>query len=131
MSLSADVRALRSARPLTGLTWRELIAPVAAGSVTLLSALALTVRSGWLITRAWEMPPVLDLSVAITAVRALGISRAVFRYLDRLVSHRLALDALTTLRARLFTALVRAGHARPRAEGLSQVITAAAPWPIW
>ena len=25
MSLSADVRALRSARPLTGLTWRELI----------------------------------------------------------------------------------------------------------
>ena len=108
---------------LAGLRRRDLVLAVLAGAVTLLSALSLTVMSGWLITRAWEMPPVLDLSVAITAVRALGISRAVFRYLDRLVSHRLALDALTTLRARLFTALVRDGHARTRAEGLSQVIT--------
>lgn len=108
---------------LAGLRRRDLVLAVLAGAVTLLSALSLTVLSGWLITRAWEMPPVLDLSVAITAVRALGISRAVFRYLDRLVSHRLALDALTTLRARLFTALVRDGHARTRAEGLSQVIT--------
>ena len=32
--------------------------------------------SAWLITRAWQMPPVLDLTVAVVAVRALGISRA-------------------------------------------------------
>ncbi len=103
---------------LAGVRRRDLVLPVLAGAVTLLSALALTVLSGWLITRAWEMPPVLDLSVAITAVRALGISRAVFRYLDRLVSHRLALDALAALRSRLFTALVRDGHTRTRGDGL-------------
>lgn len=93
---------------LAGVRGRDLIVPVLAGSVTMLAALGLLVLSGWLITRAWEMPPVLELSVAITAVRALGISRAVFRYLDRLISHRLALSSLTTLRARLYEAQTRA-----------------------
>lgn len=90
---------------VAGVRRRDLAAAVLAGSVTLLSALSLTVLSGWLITRAWQMPPVLHLSVAITAVRALGISRAVFRYVDRLVSHRLGLSALTTLRARVYDAM--------------------------
>lgn len=94
---------------LAGVRRRDLVAPILAGSVTLLTALGLAVLSGWLITRAWEMPPVLSLSVAVTSVRALGISRAVFRYLDRLVSHRLALDSLTTLRARVYDAQARAG----------------------
>lgn len=106
-----------------GVRRRDLLPAILAGAVTLLSALSLTVLSGWLITRAWEMPPVLDLSVAITAVRALGISRAVFRYLDRLVSHRLALDALATLRARLFATLVRDGHTRTRGDGLVALVS--------
>lgn len=97
---------------LAGVRRRDLIRPILAGAITLLAALSLTVVSGWLITRAWEMPPVLELSVAVTAVRALGISRAVFRYLDRLVSHRLGLDALTTLRARVYDAQAAAGSNR-------------------
>lgn len=95
---------LRFLLRLANVRFRDLLAPVLAASVTLLAALSLTVLSGWLITRAWEMPPVLDLSVAVTAVRALGISRAVFRYLDRLVAHRLGLRALTTLRAQIYDA---------------------------
>lgn len=110
-----------------GVRRRDLTLAVLVGSVTLLSALSLTVLSGWLITRSWEMPPVLDLSVAITAVRALGISRAVFRYIDRLVSHRLALSALTTLRSRLFTTLARdpsgRGHLATRGEGLVALVS--------
>ena len=98
-------RYLRAMLRLAGVKNRQLALAIAAGSVTLLSALTLTVLSGWLITRAWQMPPVLDLSVAITAVRALGISRAVFRYLDRMTSHKIALGALTRLRARLFDAI--------------------------
>lgn len=95
---------------------RELATAITAGSITLLAALALTLTSGWLITRAWEMPPVLELSVAITAVRALGISRALFRYLDRLYSHRVALHALTRLRGKLYAALAqRTGIARGNA----------------
>ena len=49
--------------------------------------------SAWLISRAAEHPPLVALSVAIVAVRALGISRGVFRYLERLVSHDVALAA--------------------------------------
>lgn len=70
-----------------------------------LSALGLAALSAWLITRAWQMPPVLFLSVAITAVRALGISRGLFRYLERLATHDLALRAMTTARERVYTAL--------------------------
>ncbi|MDR7330212.1 thiol reductant ABC exporter subunit CydC [Corynebacterium guangdongense] len=120
---------LRTLLALAGVRPRQLLLAVLAGAVTLLSALTLTVLSGWLITRAWEMPPVLDLSVAITAVRALGISRSVFRYIDRLVSHRLALSALTTLRSRLFNAIVSGGgtggvaHLRSRGEGLSRLVS--------
>ncbi len=118
---------LRRLLALAGVRPRQLVVAVLAGSVTLLSALTLTVLSGWLITRAWEMPPVLDLSVAITAVRALGISRSVFRYVDRLVSHRLALSALTTLRSRLFNAIVSGGRGaerlRSRGDGLSRLVS--------
>lgn len=100
---------------------RDLISPIIAGAITLLAALSLTVLSGWLITRAWEMPPVLDLSVAVTAVRALGISRAVFRYLDRLVAHKLGLRALTTLRATMYDAQAAAGRVG-RGEGQALLV---------
>lgn len=91
---------------LAGVRRRDIALAVLAGSITLLAALSLTVLSGWLITRAWERPPILDLAVAITAVRALGITRAGFRYIDRLISHRVALAATTRLRPALFDAIV-------------------------
>ncbi|WP_257180970.1 thiol reductant ABC exporter subunit CydC [Corynebacterium cystitidis] len=108
---------------LAGVRRRDTVLSVLAGSITLLAALALTVLSGWLITRAWEMPPVLHLSVAITAVRALGISRAVFRYIDRLVSHKLGLRALTTLRARVYDAMAHSAHPVSRGEGHIRLVT--------
>ncbi|WP_460354127.1 ATP-binding cassette domain-containing protein [Mycobacterium sp. ZZG] len=75
------------------------------GALSLGSALALTAVSAWLITRAWEMPPVLHLTVAAVTVRALGISRGVLGYCERLASHDTALRAAGTARARLFTRL--------------------------
>lgn len=92
-------------RTLTGLRARDLVWPVLSGTVTLLAALSLTVVSAWLITRAWQMPPVMDLTVAVTAVRALGISRAVFRYIDRLASHSLALRCAAQARVTAYRAL--------------------------
>ncbi len=118
MSLASDLRALRAARPLTGLRARELVAPVAAGSVTLISALALTIVSAWLITKAWQRPAIMELTVAVTAVRALGISRAVFRYLDRIVSHDLALTCAARTRTAAYRAL--ADGASPRTMRLSR-----------
>ncbi|QKT09016.1 thiol reductant ABC exporter subunit CydC [Gordonia sp. X0973] len=70
-----------------------------------LSALGLAALSAWLITRAWQQPPILALSVAITAVRALGIGRGLFRYLERLASHDVALRAMSTAREKVYRAL--------------------------
>ncbi|ORV87480.1 ATP-binding cassette domain-containing protein [Mycolicibacterium iranicum] len=78
---------------------------VALGALSLGSALALTAVSAWLITRAWEMPPVLTLTVAAVTVRALGISRGLLGYCERLVSHDTALRAAAGARERLFTRL--------------------------
>jgi ATP-binding cassette subfamily C protein CydC len=86
----------------------RLLLAVALGVLSLGSALALAAVAAWLITRAWQMPPVLDLSVAVVAVRALGISRGVLGYCQRLAAHdtalRAAADARETLYRRLSTA---------------------------
>ena len=78
------------------------------GVLSLGSALALAGVSAWLITRAWQMPPVLDLSVAVVAVRALGISRGVLGYCQRLASHDTALQAAADTRETLYRRLADA-----------------------
>ena len=64
------VAALRLLRPRMS----RLLLAISFGIVSLGSALALAAVSAWLITRAWQMPPVLDLSIAAVAVRALAIT---------------------------------------------------------
>ncbi len=71
------------------------------GVGTLAASIGLMASSGLLISWASLQPPLLDLMVAITAVRALGISRAVLRYLERLASHDAALRLLGRVRARV------------------------------
>ncbi|MCV7422771.1 ATP-binding cassette domain-containing protein [Mycobacterium yunnanensis] len=83
----------------------RLALAVAFGVFALGSALTLAGVSAWLIARAWQMPPILDLSVAVVAVRALGISRGVLGYCERLASHDTALRAAGTARAELYRAL--------------------------
>ena len=70
-------------------------------SLSLICAIGLIATSAWLISRAWERPPILYLSVAVVSVRAFGLGRGVFRYSERLVSHSAALRGLTDLRVRL------------------------------
>jgi ATP-binding cassette subfamily C protein CydC len=72
-----------------------------------MSGLALAGSSAWLITRAWQMPPVLDLSVAVVAVRTFAISRGVLRYCERLAGHDTALRAAGSARAQIYTRLAR------------------------
>ena len=72
---------------------------------------ALMATAGYLISRAAERPPILSLTVAIVAVRFFGLARPLARYLDRLVSHDLALRALGRLRAQRLRA-PRAARAR-------------------
>lgn len=77
------------------------------GSLALGSAVGLMAVSGWLISRASEQPPVLYLMVAVTATRAFGIGRAVFRYAERLVSHDSVLRMLAELRVAVYRSLER------------------------
>ncbi|MFE7796522.1 thiol reductant ABC exporter subunit CydC [Nocardia sp. NPDC057440] len=86
--------------------WRIAVA-IGWGTAALGSGLALAALAAWLIARAWEMPPVLDLSVAVVSVRALGISRGLCRYLERLATHDVALRAMTTARSTVYRALAR------------------------
>ena len=83
----------------------RLLLAVTFGVLALGSALALATVAAWLITRAWQMPPVLDLTVAVVAVRALGISRGVFSYCERLTVHDAALRASGHARVGLYRRL--------------------------
>ncbi|MFC5633895.1 thiol reductant ABC exporter subunit CydD [Streptomyces bullii] len=96
------------------------------GSLALGSAVGLMATSGWLISRASQQPPVLYLMVAVTATRAFGIGRAVFRYAERLVSHDAVLRMLADTRVAVYRRLERlapAGlrHAR-RGDLLSRLV---------
>ncbi|TDC22690.1 thiol reductant ABC exporter subunit CydD [Streptomyces sp. 8K308] len=87
------------------------------GALALGSAVGLMATSGWLISRAWEQPPVLYLMIAVTATRAFGIGRAVFRYAERLLSHDAVLRILAELRVTVYRRLERlapAGLGRAR-----------------
>jgi len=83
--------------------------------------------SGWLISRASEQPPVLYLMVAVTATRAFGIGRAVFRYAERLVSHDAVLRMLADTRVAVYRRLERLAPAglrtTRRGDLLSRLVT--------
>ncbi len=89
----------------------RLVASIAAGAATVGSSIGLLTTSAYLISEAALHPPILDLTVAIVGVRFFGISRAVFRYLERIVSHDLSLRLLADLRTRLVRAIHRLGPA--------------------
>jgi len=85
----------------------SLILALALGTLSVASSLGLTGVSAWLITRAWQMPPILDLSIAVVTVRTLAISRGVLHYCERLASHDTALRATGTARALIYQRLAR------------------------
>ncbi|MDJ0383961.1 thiol reductant ABC exporter subunit CydD [Streptomyces sp. G-G2] len=89
------------------------------GALAVGCGVGLMAVSGWLISRASEQPPVLYLMVAVTATRAFGIGRAVFRYAERLVSHDAVLRMLAELRVSVYRRLERIapGGLRERRRG--------------
>ncbi|MFD8821097.1 thiol reductant ABC exporter subunit CydD [Streptomyces sp. NPDC059605] len=102
---SGDV--LARVREAAGAQRGRLALALLLGSLALGSAVGLMAVSGWLIARASEQPPVLYLMVAVTATRAFGLGRAVFRYAERLVSHDAVLKMLAELRVSVYRGLER------------------------
>lgn len=87
--------------------YRSLMAStIVLGFLAVASAAMLTFTSGYLISRASERPEtILLVYIPVVAVRTFGISRAVFRYLERLFSHNAVLKILANMRVKLYRAL--------------------------
>ncbi|MFE5037715.1 thiol reductant ABC exporter subunit CydD [Streptomyces sp. NPDC056683] len=94
-------------RAASGARRGRLLLALLLGALALASAVGLMATSGWLISRASQQPPVLYLMVAVTATRAFGIGRAVFRYGERLVSHDAVLRMLADTRVAVYRRLER------------------------
>ncbi|MDZ7317237.1 MAG: thiol reductant ABC exporter subunit CydC [candidate division KSB1 bacterium] len=69
------------------------------------SGMGLMMTSAYLIARAALHPSVAELQTAVVGVRFFGISRAVLRYLERLLSHNVALRLLAQFRLWFFQAV--------------------------
>ncbi len=87
------------------------------------ASVALMAVSAWLLSRAAELPPVLYLQAGAVGVRFFGISRGVFRYLERLVGHDVALRLQSALRLETYARLARTTLlGRRRGDLLTRVI---------
>ncbi len=70
----------------------------AAGAAMIVAGIGLMSSSGYLISRAAERPPILDLILVIVTVRFFALSRAALRYAERLLSHDLTFKLLLRIR---------------------------------
>lgn len=85
---------------------RLLLLVLFLGTATFVCAGALMFSSGYLISKASLQPEnILLIYVPIVLVRAFGIFRPVFRYVERLTSHNLVLKILSSMRVRLYQKL--------------------------
>lgn len=76
------------------------------GFMTLFSGSALMFISGFLISKSASIPEnIMLVYVPIVLTRAFGISRPVFRYIERLTSHNWVLKMTSDLRVKLYNAL--------------------------
>ena len=96
---------VRRLLPWVGTEWKRLALAVFLGAMAIGCGVGLLAVSAWLISRASLQPPILELEVAIVAVRAFGIGKGVFRYAERLTSHDAAFRALSRLRLAVYDRL--------------------------
>ncbi|MAT95912.1 MAG: thiol reductant ABC exporter subunit CydC [Anaerolineaceae bacterium] len=94
MTESGLFQVLRLMRPF----WRRAVLALLLSVLTIGSSIALMMTSAWLISTAALQLGITSLGLAPTAVRFFGLSRAVFRYLERLVSHDVTFRLLARLR---------------------------------
>ena len=99
---STATSVLRGAMPPLRRFWPG----AASGFASEASAVALLAVSAWLIVRASEQPIVLYISAAVVGVRLFALTRAAFRYTERLASHDAALRQLASSRAAIVRRLI-------------------------
>ena len=93
-------------------SWNWVGLSVLLSTLTIGSSVALIGTSAWLISMAGLHPSVADLGVSVVGVRFFGITRGLFRYLERLVSHNVTFRLLARLRVWFYNKLEPLAPAR-------------------
>ena len=81
---------------------KKLLPPLLTGIMAGFMGLGLMGAGAWLIAWAAHQPPLYTLALGVTCVRACGIFRAVFRYLERYFAHSLAFSAYSSLQQHIY-----------------------------
>lgn len=104
-------------------SWKRMAPGLIWGVLSGLSAVLLIGLSAYLITRSAEQPPILYLGLLVVGVRAFALSRAFFRYLERLSSHDAAFSVLGKVRADAFARLEPLAPARLGGTGRGDLLS--------
>ena len=86
-------------------SWAGIVLSIILSCLTVISAVALMGVSAYLIILAGFHPSIAVLQVSIVGVRFFGITRSIFRYLERLQTHKVNFEILGTLRLSVFSKL--------------------------
>jgi len=97
---------------IMGSTWKTMTLAMFFGCLTIVSNIGLLAVSAYLISSAALHPSITELSVAIVGVRFFGISRAIFRYIERYISHDVTFRLLGTVRVWFYRRLEKLAPAR-------------------
>jgi thiol reductant ABC exporter CydC subunit len=92
--------------------WGRIVLSIGLGFATIASGIGLMATAAYIISTAALHPSIAELQVAIVGVRFFGISRGLFRYLERLVSHDVTFRLLARWRVWFYQALEPLAPAR-------------------
>ena len=102
------LRMIALARPRT----TPFVLGVLLGALATGAGVGLLSVSAWLLATAATHPPITALGVAVVATRALGVTRGVARYWERLDTHDAAFRTLAEVRVRVYERLARSAVRR-------------------
>ena len=106
MKLATALKSDSWVKPYLKRYWKTIVFAVFLGFLSLGSGAALMFTSGFLISKAASHPAnILMIYVPVVLVRTFGISRVVFRYIERLTSHNWVFRLTSDLRKRLYQSL--------------------------
>jgi ATP-binding cassette subfamily C protein CydCD len=98
---SVESRLFNLLSPVKG----RILLSILLGFATIASGVGLMATAAYIISAAALQPSIAELQVAIVGVRFFGLSRGVFRYLERLVSHDVTFRLLAQWRVWFYQAL--------------------------
>jgi ATP-binding cassette, subfamily C, bacterial CydCD len=105
---SVEPRLIKLLSPFAG----RILLSIFLGFATIASGIGLMATAAYIISSAALHPSIAELQVAIVGVRFFGLSRGVFRYLERLVSHDVTFRLLARWRVWFYQALEPLAPAR-------------------